>query len=330
MDFRGTTYTIQTIIGDGQEIEGTKGNDWIDAPGSNNEIETGKGNDVILAGLENIQKGFYPPYGGGDTLTFNSLPIVGNITINSGADDDYVAVGQGNYKIDLGNGNNIFDGSLTSGNVYVSAGNGNDIIDAGGIGTYQVDAGGGNNWIYLAAGNASVSAGSGNDVITMNSLAGLGSLLSYLDLVGQPYTQTIDAGKGNNQIELPVFGTTNISTGSGQDFVLAASLSTQIGGDVNSDFVSANTGSGNDTVITIDTKSSINTGAGDDLIVSGAGDDIIYAGSGRNTINLRGLDGSIPIPNPISDLGFLPSDFPVQGGGKDTVYLDVGNKLNDI
>jgi hypothetical protein len=324
--FRGITYTIETVTGSGQTIEGTSGNDWIDAPGSNNKIETGKGNDVILAGLKFDSISPYSPYGG-DAIFFYPLPITGNTTIDAGAGDDYVAVGQGNYSVDLGDGNNVFDGSTTSGYVRVSAGNGNDIIDAGGIGgTYQVDAGGGNNWIYLAAGNASVSSGSGNDVITMDFPVGFFNLLTYVfDLTGQPYKQAINAGNGNNQIELPVFGQTSISTGSGSDFILAISVSSQLlGNPLNSDTVNIDTGSGNDTVITIDTKSLIKLGSGTDTVYAGAGDDTIYAGSGQNTINLRGLDGPIPIPSPVSNLGFLGSSFPVQGGGNDTVYLSGG------
>lgn len=333
-NFRGITYTVQTITGDGQSIEGTPGNDWIEAPGSNNKIETGKGNDVILAGVkfEGLSPN-YPPYGGEDIGIISAFQAKNSTTrIDAGSGDDYVAVGRENYTVDLGNGNNIFDGSITSGNIHVSAGNGNDIIDAEGVGNYQVDAGGGDNKIYLAAGNASISAGSGNDVISITELGIFSSLSPYFfpeeGSPGQPYKQVIDAGNGDNQVGLTVFGQTNISTGSGNDFVLARSLSPFIGGTVNSDTVNIDTGSGNDTVITIDTKSSIKTGAGDDLIVAGAGDDIINPGSGRNTINLRG--GTSSIPSSLNDLvssslfGLDNQGVTVQGGGKDTVYLDGG------
>ncbi|MHC5934291.1 calcium-binding protein [Nostoc sp.] len=327
--FRGITYIVETLTGNDQTFQGTRGNDWLEAPGSNNIISTGKGNDVILAGLEFFSIGDYPPYGG-SAIFENSLPeastTVGNEIIDAGSGDDYVAVGKGNYIIDLGKGNNIFDGNLATGNIQISAGNGNDIIDAG-SGNYQIDAGGGNNWIYLAAGNVCVSAGSGNDVITTNPFGGVITLLSYLlpeEGEGKPYKQVIDAGKGNNQIGLTVFGQTSITTGSGQDFVLASSISTLLfGSEVNSDSVDILTGSGNDTVITIDTKSLINTGSGDDLVIAGAGDDTIYAGSGNDVINLRG--GTFSIPSPLDNLGLFGSEVPpVQGGGNDTVYLGSG------
>ena len=323
--FRGITYTVQTATGDGQTLQGAKGNDWIEALGGNNKISTGQGNDVILAGVtfaSIVDDQLY----GGQTIIYNPLPatsVVGNNIVEAGSGDDYVVTGAGNDIVDLGNGNNVLDGTA-GGNDRISAGNGNDIIDISGIGNHQVEAGGGNNWIYLAAGKALVSAGSGNDVITTNSASGLSSLLTYvLDLAGQPYKQAIDAGAGNNQIELPVFGQTSVTTGSGQDFVLAASVSTQFGGAVNSDSVDILTGSGSDTVITIGTKSLVKTGAGDDLIVAGAGDDTIYAGSGRNVINLRG--GDFSIPSPLDNLGLFGANVTVQGGGNDTVYLESGH-----
>ncbi|MBC6429505.1 hypothetical protein FM036_00915 [Nostoc sp. HG1] len=167
-----------------------------------------------------------------------------------------------------------------------------------------------------------VSTGSGNDVITTTD-AGFGALLSYVfpeEGLGKPYKQVIDAGNGNNQIELFVYGKTSITTGSGQDFVLAASF---IENALNADSVDVLTGSGNDTVITLDTKSLINTGAGNDLVVAGAGDDTIYTGSGRDVINLRG--GTFSIPSPVNNLGFFGSEVIVQGGGNDTVYLESGN-----
>jgi Ca2+-binding RTX toxin-like protein len=320
--FRGINYTVETITSNSQKINGTSGNDWFEVSGSNNSIETGQGNDVVLAGVEFLFIDSYPPFGG-DSIFFNTLmKDLGNTTINTGTGNDYVVVGPGNYAIALGNGNNIVDAATTAGHIQVSAGNGNDIIDVGGLGTYRVDAGGGNNWIYMAAGNACVSAGSGNDVVTTTN-QGIGSLLFYLlDLEGQPYTQRINLGNGNNQIALPVFGESEMATGSGQDFILALSISASIGGAINSDVVKIDSGSGNDTVVTIDTKSLIRLGSGNDTVFAGAGDDTIYVGSGRNTINLRG--GDVSIPDPVNNFSAFGAATSVQGGGNDTVYLKGG------
>jgi Ca2+-binding RTX toxin-like protein len=344
--FRGLTYTIKTETGNGKTLQGSPGNDWIEVLGSNNRISTGNSNDVILVGVEFLEIRDYPPYAGSgisyDLLSGSAQPF-GTTTINVGAGDDYVAVGNGNpftdsgkaanYVIDLGSGNNIFDGGTTRGpsRIRVSAGNGDDILDVGGFGgDYTVNAGGGDNLIYLASGNASVWAGSGNDVVTLKGggpdyAGGLDVVAAYLlGLGGQPYKQSIDAGNGDNQVGLTVFGQTEIRTGSGQDFVLATSAATRLlNAPINTDKVTILTGNGNDTVITIDTKSLIKTGSGDDVVFSGQGDDTIYVGSGNNVINLRGA--TIPVPQPLATFGAFGASRTIVGGGNDTVYLRQGD-----
>ncbi len=337
--FRGLTYTIKTETGNGKTIQGSPGNDWIEALGSNNRIISGSGNDVILVGLNFVEIGDYPPYAGSAifyTPLSGSAQPFGTTIINAGAGDDYVAVGNGdpftdsgkaaNYIVDLGSGNNIFDGGSVRGpsTIRVSAGNGDDIIDAGGFGVnWTVNAGGGDNLIYLASGHASVWAGSGNDVVTTNGL-GLGAINTYVTSGGQPYKQSIDAGNGDNQIGLTVFGQTEIKTGSGQDFVLVASAATKfLNAPINTDKVTILTGDGNDTVITIDTKSLIKTGSGDDFVYSGLGDDTIYVGSGNNVINLRGA--TVPSPQPLATVGVFGLSRTIVGGGNDTVYLERGH-----
>ncbi len=342
--FRGLTYSIKTETGNGKKINGTPGNDWLEVTGSNNRISTGNGNDVVLVGLADIGLSTYPPYAGesiGYGVLSGSAQPFGTTTINTGAGDDYVAVGNGdpftdsgkaaNYVIDLGSGNNIFDGGFTRGpsTIRVSAGNGDDIIDVGGLGAnYTVNAGGGDNLIYLASGNTSVCAGSGNDVITTNGVGGGFALSAYIQgLGGKPYKQSIDAGNGDNQIGLTVFGQTEIKTGSGQDFVIAASAATRyLNAPINTDKVTILTGGGNDTVITIDTKSLIKTGAGDDFVFSGRGDDTIFVGSGNNVINLRGA--TIPVPQPLATFGFFGASRTIVGGGNDTIYLRQGDDDN--
>jgi Ca2+-binding RTX toxin-like protein len=355
--FRGFDYTVKTEPGSGKTIRGTQGNDWIEVTGSNNHISTGSGNDVILVGVEFLGISDSPIYAGSvidyKRLSGAAQPF-GTTTINTGAGDDYVAVGNGNafidsgkaanYVIDLGSGNNIFDGGVTRGpsNIRVTAGNGDDILDVGGLGgDYTINAGGGNNRIYLASGNASVWAGSGNDVVTTNAIffpngdfsGGFAVVSRYVlppsdGLGGQPYKQSIDAGNGDNQIALPVFGQTDIKTGSGNDFIAVASAA-RIFLDVppSTDVVNIFSGGGDDTVITTSTKSLIKTGSGNDTVIAGRGDDTIYVGSGNNLINLRG--GPFTLPHPLADVSFqqeLETDPAfIVGGGKDTVYLHQGD-----
>jgi Ca2+-binding RTX toxin-like protein len=320
--FRGITYDIKTATGDGQTLQGTQSDDWLIALGGSNKIRAGKGNNVVLAGVEFVSVGDnYVPYGG-TAIFYNRLPSAGNNLIDAGSGDDYVAAGSGNDIIYLGSGNNTFDGGA-GGDDQVYAGNGDDIIDTGN-GNNVIYAGGGHNRIYLAAGNSFVSTGSGNDVVTTTEFL----LPSYLfpkdGSTGKLYKQVINAGNGDNQIELAVFAQTTITTGSGNDFILTTSINQGFfdAGAVNLDSVDILTGYGNDTVITLSTKSLIRTGCGNDRIVAGRGDDIIFAGSGDDVINLRGE--TISIPSPVSDVGFIGGSKFVSGGGNDTVYLEGG------
>lgn len=186
-----------------------------------------------------------------------------------------------------------------------------------------MDAGGGHNRIYLAAGNAKIFAGSGNDVVTTTPEVGLPELIAYLRQGGAPYSQKIDLGNGENQIVLSMFGQTQVNTGSGKDFVLLDSVLARLAGIVNQDSVKIETGSGDDTVVTLGTRSWIKTESGNDVIFAGAGDDTIEAGSGCNVINLRG--GTVDLPSPVNQFSpFRRPSVEVKGGGHDTVHLGSG------
>ncbi|MBU7584268.1 MAG: hypothetical protein KAF91_15365 [Nostoc sp. TH1S01] len=327
--FRGINYTVESLIGRDQTFQSNQKNTWLEVLGTNNVIKTGIGNDVIVANVRFASISNYPPYVGpaifyGGFGVISEEPRRGTTIIDTGFGDDYVVIAGRNYIVDLGQGNNIIESVGTSN--QISAGNGNNIIDLTVSFDSQINLGNGNNTIYLGAGNASVSTGAGNDFIT-NTVGGLITIFSYFFFdEGQPYKQSINAGNGNNLIKVAVAGETSITTGSGKDFVLAASASIELlEGVPNSDFVDILTGSGNDTVITIGTKSFINAGSGDDLIISGLGDDTIFTGSGRDVVNLRG--DTFFAPGPIKDLQELYFfEATVQGGGNDTVYLGSGNK----
>jgi Ca2+-binding RTX toxin-like protein len=341
INFRGFDCTVKPGTVGGKPIKGTPGNDWLEVMGNNLRVTSGAGDDVILANVGTILETVadYPPYRG-QAIFYDGVPTsaktVGTSWIDAGAGNDYVAVVNGNYVIDLGGGNNVFDGGVSTGKIRVSAGHGDDIIDAGGIGGERyINAGGGNNWIYLASGKAFVSAGAGDDLVTtvetelqsgtgvLKEYLGLGVFPEYAGVTGKPYKQSIDVGNGNNQIALLVFGETDVKTGSGNDFVLLGSVTRGIlRGAVNEDSVNIFTDGGNDTVVTISTKSLIKTGSGDDLVFGGAGDDTIYAGSGDDVINLRGA--TVQLPQPLGSLSFLGDSVKLPGGGNDTVDLGKG------
>jgi Ca2+-binding RTX toxin-like protein len=280
------------------------------------------------------------PYNGPAIAYDGAISNLGN-KIDTGAGDDYVASGAGDDIVNLGSGNNIFDGAGFDSNDQVFSGSGNDVIFTGN-GNQLVRSGEGDDQIYLSAGNSSVFAGLGNDVITTSRRFSANEYASGWELVqfyigiygdqpGDRYKQVINAGEGDNQIALPVFGETQIRAGSGQDFVLAVAASRLTGSPVNTDSVDILTGCGDDTVITLSTRSSVRTGSGDDVIFSGRGDDIINAGSGQNVIVLG--NQTVSIPSPLNNLSFtfdvptLNQTTSVVGDGRDTVYLQGGDNL---
>ncbi|MDZ8105704.1 MAG: hypothetical protein RM338_08780 [Nostoc sp. DedQUE12a] len=329
--FRGITYTQQVIQESNQRIRGTADADWFVVEGNNNIVNTRDGNDVVLLGRKvDLTFNFDSSIFSGEVLQTSSLPCNPNdfeAIVYTGKGDDYVSVGAGNHVIRLGSGNNFLDdyggnyvfdaddniiGLEAIPKLVASAGTGDDIFYLSGFANRTIDAGKGNNLIFLGAGDAKIRTGSGNDVITSEI-----SVLTYIFDSGSPsYNQSIIAGDGDNQIAVLPYGETTIRTGKGEDFILAVGIP-----GLSSAKIYA--GDGNDTIITNDTNSIIQSGSGDNLIFAGSGDDTIRVGSGNNVINLRG--GTVCLPEPLSqDTNLFDSSVEVKGGGNDKVYLDEG------
>ncbi|MFN6562765.1 MAG: hypothetical protein RMY28_023640 [Nostoc sp. ChiSLP01] len=329
--FRGITYTQEIIKESNQRVRGTNDSDWFVVEGNNNIINTQDGNDVVLLGRKvDLTFNFESSIFNGEVLQTSPLPCNSNdfeTIVYTGKGDDYVSVGAGDRIIRLGSGNNFLDdyggnylfdadnniiglGAIPK--LVASAGSGDDIFYLSGFANRTVDAGKGNNLIFLGAGNANIRTGSGNDVITSEI-----SVLTYIFDSGSPsYNQSIIAGDGDNQIAVLPYGETTIRTGKGEDFILAVGIP-----GLSSAKIYA--GDGNDTIITNNTNSIIQSGSGDHLIFAGSGDDTIRLGSGNNLINLRGE--TVCLPEPLSqDTNLFDSSVEVKGGGNDKVYLDEG------
>ncbi|MBE9001161.1 hypothetical protein IQ274_23805 [Nostoc sp. LEGE 12447] len=329
--FRGITYTELDIQESNQRVFGTANPDWFVVEGNNNVVNTRDGNDVVLLARE-IDLIYLSTTFNGEVLQTSPLssnPDGISAIVDTGAGDDYVSFGSGNYKINLGSGNNFLDdyggnylydadgtniiGLGTTPKVIASAGAGDDIFYLGGFANRTIDAGKGNNLIFLGSGDANIKTGSGNDIITSEL-----SIATYIfSATGLPlYNQTINAGDGDNQIAVAPYGETTVKTGCGEDFILAYGIP-------GSSDTKIFTGNGNDTIITIDTNSTIKSGSGDDLIFAGSGDDTILVGNGNDLVNLRG--GTVSLPDPLSsDTNLFGSSVEVIGGGNDTVYLGQG------
>ncbi|WP_392530375.1 calcium-binding protein [Nostoc sp. C117] len=329
--FRGINYTEKFIQESNQQVSGTANSDWFVVEGSNNVVNTQDGNDVVLLGRK-VDSIFHLDTSifSGEVLQTSPLSIncyeFDNL-VRTGAGDDYVSLGVGNNRIFLGDGNNFLDdyggnyvfdadnniiglGAIPK--LFASAGAGDDIFYLSGFADRTINAGKGNNLIFLGAGDAKIDTGSGNDVITSEA-----SALTYIfDSKSPSYRQNITAGNGDNQIAVIPYGQTTIKTGNGEDFIVAVGIPS-------SSFAKIDTGDGNDTVITNDTNSMIKSGSGNNLIFAGSGNDSIRVGNGNNLINLRG--GTVCLSETLSkDTNLFGSSVEVKAGGNDNVYLGEG------
>jgi Ca2+-binding RTX toxin-like protein len=362
--FRGITYSVKAATANSRIINGTTNPDWIEVLGGNNIVTTGNGNDVVLAGVNFLSTGTYNPFGG-EAIFWSSRTDAGNNIIITGDGNDYVAAGLGgNDIVDLGTGNDIFDGAVgdifgKTGNDIINAGAGNDIVYAWGSGNKTINGGTGNDTISVlqGSGNTLIDGGNGNDRISVRNFAtdntdrhtifagtgddsikangrgifkvDAGDGNDFMDIGSR--NGTFDAGDGNDDIFALFANGNKISSGAGNDLiVLDASAST---GNV------VFGGTGNDTIVTIPIfgfepespplgKHEIHGGAGNDTIVSGLGNDTIFDDAGDDMINLRGgfvkLRGTLTTSDEYDDY-FGGSTMPeVKGGGIDTVYLGAG------
>lgn len=102
-----------------------------------------------------------------------------------------------------------------------------------------------------------LNAGAGNNSITSSTNANL----------------LLNTQAGNDTVHLFGFGSDQIFTGSGTDFVFAGGGSDQVSG-----------GSGNDTLIGYDGNDRLNGGSGNDTLEGDAGTDVLSGGTGADRI----------------------------------------------
>lgn len=164
----------------------TRNNHFITGSG-NNVIGIGRGNDTVQT--EDGNDIVYSTRGGGDnTLDLGGGTNVvwvqrGNYTIATGADQDFIGLGNGTDTVDAGDGNNIIyalgaapagDKDITTGlgddNIWTGAGS--DIID-GGLGTNILTGGAGADQFTARAGalNIITDFELGRDQIALDGLS---------------------------------------------------------------------------------------------------------------------------------------------------------------
>jgi Ca2+-binding RTX toxin-like protein len=326
-NFRGITYSAITATANSQTITGTTKPDWIEVLGGNNLVTTGNGNDVVLAGVNFGSTGTYPPFGG-EAIFWSSRSDAGNNTISTGNGNDYVAAGLGgNDIVDLGMGDDIFDGAVAdisgkTGNDIINAGAGNDIIYAWGAGNKTVNAGTGNDIVSIRGfGNTIINGGEGNDRISIIDGAQLSAVTGGVD------RHVISAGVGDDTIlvssEDDIF---TVDAGSGNDFLdIGASNGTFDAGEGDDDifalFANGNkisAGAGNDLIIL---DASVSTG---NVVFGGTGDDTIV------TIPLFGFDPDGPALGQHEIHGGAGNDTIFSGIGNDTIYDGAGDDIINL
>ncbi len=271
---------------------------------------------------------------GADTV-FNAGEIkttgTGDIAINLGAGDDLYDGKRGAVtgRILLGEGHDTAYGG--AGNETFAGGVGNDYIDAG-AGTGDTidfkDATGGVN-VKLASTTAeSIGGGQGQDTL-LNFEIAIGS--DHNDtLTGSSYDNTLIGGEGNDILDGGV-GDDRIDGGAGNDTVKytgSAAIEVDLritveqntkgyGKDTLVDIENVIGGNGADKLIGNDGANSLSGGSGNDTLTGGGGNDTLIGGGGRDTAVFSGSRSQYTISAATN--GKYTVKHNVAGDGTDTL-----------
>ena len=191
---------IETVLSDDYIVEGTGGNDLIDASYTGdpegdmvdaNDNAAGNNDDVIVAG------------DGNDTVMAGS----GNDSVLGGAGDDVIDGGNGVNTLDGGAGNDSITGGASYDVIY--GGDGDDTLDGGALND-TIHGGEGNDIIYTGSGHGYFYGDGGNDTLQAGSdyvilYGGEGddSLIGSVSrdtLLGDEGSDTLLGGDGNDSL----------------------------------------------------------------------------------------------------------------------------------
>ena len=274
----GTTLTggagNDTIIGSlaGDLITGASGSDVIDAGAGNDSIYGGAGNDSIVGGI------------GNDSMRGNA----GNDSLTGGLGDDTIDGTDGtDILIEVGDVNfTLTDASLTGlGNdtlslieqAFLTGGGLANIMDAsgftgsttltGGSGDDSLTGGSGADVLVGGVGNDSLSGGLGNDSITGNS-----------------GNDAVVGGGGTDTVIVSVDGNITLT-----DTSVVGDGTDSLNGVENAQLTG---GAGNNTISALGStlKTTLNGGAGDDILIGGNSDDLFNGGDGFDSISASGTN----------------------------------------
>ncbi|MCT4554418.1 MAG: tandem-95 repeat protein [Pelagimonas sp.] len=278
-------------------LNGTAGDDTIEAFGGNDIVNALAGADSVLAGdgndSVNAGEGHDTVDGGAGNDTL--LGGEGNDELSGGSEADTLHGDAGNDSLVGGAGNDSFQGG--AGDDTLQGGLGNDTFQSGDVsGADLIEGGGDNDYIYNDyLGQNTIRGGDGDDQMYYNTGvlqdggAGNDRIYYYLnDLAGQDVT--IRGGEGNDFVQHSGYSTGNsllIEGGDGNDTLYGTNaFGETIDGGADNDLIRGYNGSdsllggdGNDSIRGGNDSDTIEGGAGDDLLEGEAGDDLIDGGT---------------------------------------------------
>ena len=307
----------------GDTLNGGDGNDVVHGDGGNDYISGSAGNDQLFGD------------DGDDRLEFYGLPgVAGTVLLSGGNGADYLSyiVGAQNVTALGGAGNDEL--SIQGfGDVTIDAGSGDDIVYLASARSYLVTLGDGIDELSFRLNYAPASATvvadfqPGTDRLSLDFKTFLTTWTGDANPFGTGYAQLSQSG-GNVVLRIDRDGGGN----SFQDFLvfqnqsLANFAAILFDGYLSDGSVPAAqnlTGTaGADTLTGGAGADTINGGDGNDFINGGNGADIINGGDGRDT--LQGGSGSDVLH------GGAGSDWLLYSSGSDQIYGDDGNDIIDL
>jgi Ca2+-binding RTX toxin-like protein len=328
IEFRGKKYSQRIATQNGVTLKGGQKLEWLQTLGGNNTVLARGGDDVVLAGVDFA--GFIndPVFGPGFIASIGRADAGNNIIQTQGG-DDVVVTGRGNDRVNLGQGNNIYDGRL-GGSDKITAGDGNNFVALKLDGTTTVDLGAGRNTVSFEIGSFSVPVS-----LTVKSYQGKDTLL----LRGSSQTNssiTADLGDGENILNLSG-GTLNLTTGKDADLFEVSGLNVTVNAGAGNDNINAianfgtvtiNAGDGDDRVYTSGQLVKVDLGSGNNRAsVSGRGTNVI-AGDGDNVIAANGTFMSIQAGNGKNQIYAIGSASVIITTGTGDDFIHVENAVN--
>ncbi len=344
-------FDAEQVTVDGDNVVLTNGDNSV-------TILDAKDKTIILNGVETVISGEVVPLEISNDkkstlITATSLDdTITNtgkkVTIDSGAGNDSITNSGNKVSIVASTGNDTVNN--TGNNVTVNAGDGDNTVEYTGTSRGSIVAGGGNDSITaIDSDNISINTGDGDNYV-LNAFAYYDSEGNFVAKNDNPNKSTkstviggsgndtitnqginngkIDAGEGDNYIELYHSYSNTVTTGAGADSVIVSKGSS----------INVYTGEGDDSIIgrlgeiedddwSFGGYATIDAGAGDDYIAplysdnssifGGAGNDTIIINGENTTIN--GGDGNDYIELTDDSTGEYEAAVVVASAGNDTV-----------